>query len=110
MRCAAALLFGISVAGCGSGQTPPATAQAGKHYEAHCSQPLPVFTLGERSHPTPEQESALCACIWGNLGDWGREISTKIATGKEAEVSKLWESAFTSKFGASVRKCGGMEL
>src|SRR5689334_9910575 len=44
-------------------------------YEIHCKEPLPIFTLGKNSHPTQTQEAALCACIWGNLGEWGREAS-----------------------------------
>lgn len=56
-------------------------------HEARCKEPLPVFTLGEKSNPTKAQEAALCACIWQNLGSWEREVSEKISKGKESEVS-----------------------
>lgn len=79
-------------------------------YEAHCKEPLPVFTLGERSNPTKEQEAALCACIWGSLGGWEREVSEKIATGKESAVSWLHRQAFPSRFGAALEQCGGKKL
>jgi hypothetical protein len=79
-------------------------------YEVHCSEPLPVFTLGEKSTPTKDQEAALCACIWQSLGSWEREVSKKITEGKQSEVSGLHMRAFPSRFGSAVKKCGGMKL
>jgi len=57
------------------------------HYEAHCKEPLPVFTLGENSNPTKDQESALCACIWNGLDQSDRVTSENIRQGKESQVS-----------------------
>ena len=48
---------------CGCGSREPPTQTTAPHYEAHCAEHLPVFTLGENSHPTKAQEAALCACV-----------------------------------------------
>jgi len=79
-------------------------------YEAHCKEPLPVFTLSEHSNPSKEQEATLCSCIWKNLGSWERRASSKIAEGKEAEISWLDKTAFPSRIGKEIRECGGMDL
>jgi hypothetical protein len=79
-------------------------------YEARCKEPLPTFTLGEKSKPTKAQEATLCTCIWQNLGSWEREVSTKIANGHEKDVSALQMRAFPSRFGRALEKCGGMKL
>ena len=81
-----------------------------KPYEAHCAEPLPVFTLGKNSNPTKAQEAALCTCIWQSLGKWEREVSEKLAQGKESDVSALHMRAFPSRFGSVIKKCGGMKL
>ncbi len=87
-----------------------APASSTPHYEAHCKEPLPVFTLGEHSSPTREQEAALCACIWQTLGAWERRVSEKIAQGRESEVSWLDMHAFPSRFGSAIEQCGGAKL
>ena len=79
-------------------------------YIVHCSEPLPVFTLGMDSNPTKEQERALCECIWKNLGPKEREVAEKLSQGKESEVSKLQLRAFPSRFSSVIKKCGGMNL
>ena len=99
----------LILSGCGNEASSPDT-YSGPHWEAHCKEPLPVFTLGVHSNPTKEQETALCACIWQNLGRWEREVSEKIARGKESEISWLHRQAFPSRFGSAVEKCGGMKL
>ena len=86
------------------------TPLSAKPYEARCKEPLPTFTLGEKSNPTKVQEAALCACIWQNLDGWEREVSEKIAKGKEREVSQMHMRAFPSRFGSAIEKCGGMKL
>jgi hypothetical protein len=99
--------------GCDGGDTPPSqrTQQTnGEPYVVHCSEPLPVFTLGRNSNLTKEQEKALCECIWNNLGSWEREVSKKIAQGRESEISQLHIRAFPSRFGSAIEKCGGMKL
>ena len=83
---------------------------SGVPYEVRCKEPLPAFTLGRNSHPTKEQEAALCTCIWESLGTWERGVSEKLAKGKESEISQLHISAFPSRFGTAVKKCGGMKL
>ena len=103
-------LFLTVILGACSQEAPPPTSSQGPFYEAHCKEPLPVFTLGENSNLTKDQEIALCACIWNNLGKWERETSEKIAKGKESEISWLNKRAFPARFGAAMEKCGGMKL
>jgi hypothetical protein len=79
-------------------------------YVVRCKEPLPEFTLGEKSNPTKEQVATLCACIWDNLGSWERRASEQIAAGKGSEVSWLHRRALPSRFGGAVEKCGGMKL
>lgn len=90
-------------------EAPPVEAQS-PHYEAHCTEPLPIFTLGEKSNPTKIQEKALCACVWQNLGGWEREVSEKIRQGKQSEISWLHTRAFPSRFMSALEKCGGIKL
>ncbi len=80
------------------------------HYEAHCKEPLPIFTLGENSQPTKAQETALCACMWQNLGGWEREVAQKIREGKTSDISALHMRAFPPRFMSALEKCGGMKL
>jgi hypothetical protein len=100
------VIIGGLLYGCGSSQVPaPAVTM---HYEAHCTEHLPVFTLGEKSNPTKAQEAALCACIWNELGPWERRTSEQIFA--HQGVSEFYQLAFKSRFGAAVEKCGGMKL
>ena len=110
MKLRAILVFTVALTACGGAQPPVGTTATGELYEAHCAEPLPVFTLGPQSHPTKEQESALCACIWSQLGDWGRAMSEKVAARKNSDVSGLSTFAFTAKFGSAVYSCGGGKL
>lgn len=89
-----------------AGITPSSAAP----YEVRCKEPLPTFTLGEKSNPSKAQEAALCACIWRNLGGWERNVSAKIAKGKESEVSQMHLRAFPPRFGGALEKCAGMKL
>jgi hypothetical protein len=108
MSCRVLLAIAL-LGGCGEERTSSSSSQ-GTPYEVRCSEPLPVFTLGEKSNPTKDQETALCACIWQSLGSWEREVSEKIAQGKQSEISALHMRAFPSRFGSAVKKCGGMNL
>jgi hypothetical protein len=103
------LLIAVTLCLCSLEAAPPAAAQ-GPVWESHCTEPLPVFTLGKNSSPTEAQEANLCACIWDNLGGGEREVSEKIAQGKPSEVSEMQLSAFTSHFKSALEKCGGMKL
>src|SRR5947208_16980695 len=93
-RCASGLtlILVIAFAGFGGGEA----TSSGKAYEVRCKEPLPLFTLGENSHPTKAQEAVLCTCIWESLGGWERQVSEKFAKGKDSEVSWLHERAFPS--------------
>jgi hypothetical protein len=93
-----------------SQQAPPPIASRGPIYEVHCKEPLPVFTLGEHSNPTKDQEAALCACVWNNLGTWERRTSEQMVQGKESEISWVDAQGFPSRLGKAIEKCGGMNL
>lgn len=82
----------------------------GPYYEAHCKEPLPEFTLGKNSHPTQDQESALCACIWGGLSQSDRAISQNIREGKLTDSSAPGVQVFIGQFGDAIEKCGGTKL
>jgi hypothetical protein len=101
-----AVIIAVLVCGCGSSEPPTQTAAT--HYEAHCAEHLPVFGLGENSHPTKAQEAPLCACIWNQLGPWERRVSEQMFA--HTDVSEFYTRAFISRFGAAVEKCGGMKL
>ena len=103
------IILAVILGAC-SQETPSPISTQGPFYEVHCKEPLPVFTLGENSNPTKDQETALCACIWKNLGKWEGETSEKIAQGKESEISWLNMHAFPARFGSALEKCGGMKL
>lgn len=105
-----AFVITLLLCGCGKELPEQSSAPSKPPYEAHCKEPLPVFTLGENSNPTTEQEAALCACIWQTLEGWERETAEKIARGNESEISELHMRAFPSRFGSAIEKCGGMKL
>ena len=87
-----------------------ASASQDTFYEAHCSEPLPVFTLGENSHPTKAQEKTLCACIWENLGKWERETAAKFKEGRDSDIPWIYKQGFPSRFKNALEKCGGVKL
>jgi hypothetical protein len=97
------------ISACGSGE-PSASPSGGSAHVVRCAEPLPEFTLGPQSDPSAEQEAALCACIWGKLGEWERNAAQKIAQGKESEVSAMELRAFPTRFGKTLEHCGGMKL
>lgn len=94
---------------CGSGEPSPSPSGGGAHV-VRCTEPLPEFTLGPQSGPSAQQEAALCACIWRELGGWERNAAQKIAEGKESEVSAVELRAFPTRFGRALEECGGMTL
>jgi len=104
------LLITATLCACSQKAPPQSSSPQLPLYEAHCKEPLPVFTLGEHSNPTKDQETALCTCVWNNLGTWERRTSEKMAQGKEAEISGLDENAFPARLGKAIEKCGGMNL
>lgn len=99
MKLKVLFVLAIFLVGCGD-EIPLPTI--GSQYEAHCKEPLPVFTLGEYSNPTKAQEEKLCACIWESLSGWEREVSEKISQGKESEVSAMHLRAFPPRFGDAI--------
>ena len=75
-----------------------------------CPQPLPEFTLGEKSNPSKTQVQQLCACIWNKLpdGGWEREAAILISQGKDPGFLK--RNGFISRFGEALEVCGGYKL
>lgn len=80
-----------------------------KQKNVSCSQPLPIFTLGENSSPSKPQVQELCSCIWKSLpeGGWERDTAKK-ARDNYRPNPRLNE--FIPKFGESLKKCGGYKL
>jgi hypothetical protein len=85
-------------------------SSSGGAYEVHCSQPLPAFTLGEKSSPTPDQEAALCTCIWENLVPADRKTLEATSQGGKLPLSRAQMREVAVRFGAVVERCGGKDL
>ena len=95
----------------GCSQRPNEGPVAGaKPFEVKCSEPVPEFTLGEKSNPSAAKVAELCSCVWKSLQGWERETSIKIKAGKESEVSALNMRAFPARFGDRLKECGAMSL
>lgn len=103
------LLIAVTLCLCSWEAASPAAAQD-PIWQSHCTEPLPVFTLGKNSKPTEAQEADLCACIWDNLIGWEREVSEKVAQGKGSEVDQMQLRAFPLRFKSALEKCGGTKL
>lgn len=75
-----------------------------------CEEPIPVFTLGEKSNPTKSQREELCSCIWAKfpVNSWERATSEKAKNGEK--ISFLYERAFPSRFRDAFKNCGGFDL
>jgi hypothetical protein len=102
-------IVGLLLAGCSEAPQPENAAVA-LNRDFTCKEPLPTFTLGPTSNPSDAEVSALCACIWKNLGSWERRTAQLIVEKRESEISSLNRAAFPARFGAALEKCGGMKL
>ncbi len=74
-----------------------------------CVEPLPVFTLGEKSNPTDKQVSELCSCIWNRFpaGGWEQRTAALIRNKQDPG----WRgTALASRFSDSLKECGGYKL
>jgi hypothetical protein len=78
-------------------------------FEVECKEPLPEFTLGEKSHPTKDQEAALCTCIWNGLDQPDRVLSEKILR-NDLNVNPSEVQNYSGRFGDVLEKCGGLKL
>jgi len=106
-------LFAVIVlCGCSQEEFPQASELVqNTPYEAHCKEPLPVFTLGRESNPTKAEEEALCSCIWESLDHkWEREMANDMKQGISKAKDDWRFRGFMSRFGDAISKCGGMEL
>ena len=75
-----------------------------------CSkEPLPEFTLGEKSNPSDAEVAKLCACIWSKLpeGGWERRVAEQSSKGEDP--GWRWRG-FLPQFGAALKACGGDKL
>lgn len=80
-----------------------------KKKEVVCAEPLPIFTLGEKSNPSSQQIKTLCSCIWNTFpaDGWERNTSRLIRTNQDPG----WRGrALVSRFGDAIKSCGGMNL
>jgi hypothetical protein len=79
-----------------------------------CQQPLPEFTLGEKSNPTDEQVTRLCQCIWDNLGTWEKRVAVALSKNESPTEPlpspELNKYAFINRFGEAYTKCGGYDF
>jgi hypothetical protein len=77
-------------------------------------QPLPEFTLGEKSNPTTEQVEQLCQCIWDKLGSWEKRVATSLSKNENPTgplpSPELNVRAFMPRFNEALTKCGGYDL
>lgn len=77
--------------------------------EVVCIEPLPVFTLGEKSSPSDKQVSELCGCIWSRFpnGGWEQKTSKLIRNKQDPG----WRgTALISRFNEAFKECGGYKL
>lgn len=96
------------------------TAQEKKQYTDESTQPLvtvtckngslPDFKLDYDANPSAEEITALCSCLSDALMGWEKETASKLANGKQDEVSTLHMAAFPSIFGKRISECGGEKL
>ncbi|UDL90191.1 hypothetical protein LGH82_01990 [Mesorhizobium sp. PAMC28654] len=82
---------------------------AADHLSFTCKQPLPEFTLGEKSNPTSDQLTHFCDCVWSKFpdGGWEQETSKKIRAGEDPG----WRGrAFNQRFSTAFEDCGAYSL
>lgn len=103
------VLSAVVVGACSRESDPVDASRTGEEmFEAHCTEPLPIFTLGPKSHPTKEQEAALCSCIWMKLDPSEREPLSALSKPPSKSAEQI--DAAMRPFAAAVKACGGMEL
>jgi hypothetical protein len=77
--------------------------------EVVCKEPLPIFTLSEKSDPTNLQVQKLCTCIWNNFPENGWEHNTSKSIRNRQDPG--WRGrAFISRFSGVSKDCGGYIL
>ena len=80
-----------------------------KKKEVICAEPLPIFTLGEKSKPTEQQVKELCSCMWNSFPKDGWEQRTSQLIRNKQDPG--WRgSAFVSRFGDAIKACNGMSI
>jgi hypothetical protein len=80
-----------------------------KKREVICAEPLPNFTLGEKSKPTDQQVKELCSCIWSSFpkDGWEQRTSQLIRNNQDPG----WRGrAFAARFGDAMKACNGMNF
>jgi hypothetical protein len=107
--CSSSLLMIASVVATAQAQPVANSFFDQKKKEVVCAEPLPIFTLGEKSNPTDLQVKELCSCIWGRFpkDGWEQRTSQLIRNNQEPG----WRGqALISRFGDALKGCGGMNL
>ena len=77
-----------------------------------CDEPLPIFTLDEKSQPSNKEISNLCSCIWKKIPQkkW-REISKKARDGSvKSEEEQFLADLFATPFREAFIACGGQKF
>jgi hypothetical protein len=78
--------------------------------DVSCTEPLPPFTLGSKSHATKSQAAALCSCVWARLDDSGKKISEQVVHHKMDEIADSDAAAYPAQFAGAIRGCGADKL
>jgi hypothetical protein len=98
-------------AACSGRSTPERSADTAPNgHDVTCTEPLPQFTLGPKSHATKAQAAALCACIWAHLTGPEQHTSEQIAHHKMDAIAEADMEAFPAQFAAGIQGCGAAKL
>lgn len=71
---------------------------------------IPDFTLNYDANPSEDEITALCSCLSNKLIGWEKETASKLAIGKQDEISTLHMTTFPARFGQRISECGGEKL
>jgi hypothetical protein len=103
------LVLGMSIGVSAAAQPVSESFFDTKKKQVVCSEPLQVFTLGEKSNPKQEQVKELCSCIWNKFpaDGWERRTSQLIRNNQDPG----WRgTGLISRFGEAFKSCGGMNM
>ena len=99
----------LVMASSSTAQTVPESYFDQKKKVVICAEPLPIFTLGEKSNPTSQQIKTLCSCIWNTFPADGWEQKTSRLIRSNQDPGERGR-ALISRFGDAIKSCDGMNL